>query len=265
LLTAALALSPAARASDAAATAAQTAALSAAVLSARGLAAQYPPPAADGVPRDIFVSRRYRIRYDASYPFPTSQWLEVVEKHRQDLASGRLALKGDGAVDEWNFLTKRVAQDRADCRKDDSRCLRGVVDDINRIVNKKIRYISDNEHYRRDPKRCPEYARQFGNCDYWAPPLETLGDHKGDCEDYAILKYFLLKDLFPEGDMFMTLVMVHYGSGSGYHMVLAAKIGGSLVILDNMNDSLADFNDTDYDISSGMTEHSTVTVTTRDD
>ena len=30
------------------------------------------------------------------------------------------------------------------------------------------------------------------NLDYWATPLETLGQAAGDCEDYAIAKYFSL-------------------------------------------------------------------------
>ncbi|GAC31130.1 transglutaminase-like cysteine peptidase [Paraglaciecola polaris] len=31
--------------------------------------------------------------------------------------------------------------------------------------------------------------------DYWATPLETLGKGRGDCEDYAIIKYFMLRYL----------------------------------------------------------------------
>ena len=31
--------------------------------------------------------------------------------------------------------------------------------------------------------------------DYWATPIETLSIGGGDCEDYAIAKYFTLKQL----------------------------------------------------------------------
>ncbi|WP_273431728.1 transglutaminase-like cysteine peptidase [Chitinibacter tainanensis] len=31
--------------------------------------------------------------------------------------------------------------------------------------------------------------------DYWATPLETIGKQAGDCEDFAIIKYFALKEL----------------------------------------------------------------------
>jgi predicted transglutaminase-like cysteine proteinase len=30
--------------------------------------------------------------------------------------------------------------------------------------------------------------------DYWATPAETVASHGGDCEDYAIAKYFALKE-----------------------------------------------------------------------
>jgi predicted transglutaminase-like cysteine proteinase len=30
--------------------------------------------------------------------------------------------------------------------------------------------------------------------DYWATPLETVGQGRGDCEDFAIMKYYSLKD-----------------------------------------------------------------------
>lgn len=35
----------------------------------------------------------------------------------------------------------------------------------------------------------------FNHSDYWATPLETIGHGRGDCEDFAIIKYFSLKKL----------------------------------------------------------------------
>ena len=43
--------------------------------------------------------------------------------------------------------------------------------------------------------------------DYWATRMEFLGKAKGDCEDYAIAKYFTLKQLgIPEKKLFITYV-----------------------------------------------------------
>lgn len=36
-------------------------------------------------------------------------------------------------------------------------------------------------------------ADNYGKSDYWATPLELLGRNRGDCEDFAIAKYFTLK------------------------------------------------------------------------
>lgn len=40
----------------------------------------------------------------------------------------------------------------------------------------------------------------WGQKDYWATPLEFLGQDKGDCEDYVIAKYFSLRNLGIESE-----------------------------------------------------------------
>jgi predicted transglutaminase-like cysteine proteinase len=49
----------------------------------------------------------------------------------------------------------------------------------NQFANRRIRFINDNKHWRKS--------------DYWATPIESLGTRGGDCEDFAIFKYFTLK------------------------------------------------------------------------
>lgn len=50
---------------------------------------------------------------------------------------------------------------------------------INDYVNKNIRYTTD--------------IQAWGQIDYWATPLETFNNSNGDCEDFAIAKYYALK------------------------------------------------------------------------
>ena len=50
---------------------------------------------------------------------------------------------------------------------------------VNDYVNRQISFTSDQQHY--------------GRPDYWATPVESLGAGAGDCEDYAIAKYFALR------------------------------------------------------------------------
>jgi len=77
--------------------------------------------------------------------------------------------------------------------------------------------------------------------DYWATPLETLSKKMGDCEDFAIIKYFSLKNEgVPISQLRLVYVKAKNGNGAGSseqaHMVLAyyATPDSEPLILDNM-------------------------------
>jgi len=72
--------------------------------------------------------------------------------------------------------------------------------------------------------------------DYWATPKEFLITGYGDCEDYAIIKYYsLIKLGFDEKKLFITTVREKYSGG--YHMVLSyfKNKNQSPLILDNLS------------------------------
>lgn len=52
---------------------------------------------------------------------------------------------------------------------------------VDALVDKQIQYVSDIENYHQE--------------DYFASPMETISRGKGDCEDFAILKYYALRYL----------------------------------------------------------------------
>ena len=69
---------------------------------------------------------------------------------------------------------------------------RKKLDEVNRFVNK-VRFVSDQN--------------AWGVKDYWARPVEFLGRDKGDCEDFVITKYFMLRKAgVPEEKLFFTYV-----------------------------------------------------------
>jgi predicted transglutaminase-like cysteine proteinase len=76
--------------------------------------------------------------------------------------------------------------------------------------------------------------------DYWASPLETLGQGAGDCEDYAVAKYFSLLALgMPTSRLRLVYVRAELGGPGGVqepHMVLAyyPAPGAEPTILDNL-------------------------------
>ena len=76
--------------------------------------------------------------------------------------------------------------------------------------------------------------------DYWASPLETLQQGMGDCEDFAIAKYFsLLATGMAASQLRLVYVRLQVGGAGGpsqAHMVLAyyANAQAEPLILDNL-------------------------------
>ncbi len=76
----------------------------------------------------------------------------------------------------------------------------------------------------------------WGEENYWAKPIEFLGANGGDCEDFAIAKYFTLLELGIPDDK-MRITMVKAMTLDQYHMVVAYydTPGSVPLILDNIN------------------------------
>ncbi|QLI82955.1 transglutaminase-like cysteine peptidase [Chitinibacter fontanus] len=77
--------------------------------------------------------------------------------------------------------------------------------------------------------------------DYWATPLETLGKGAGDCEDFAIVKYFALKELGVSAEKLrMSYVKAKIGGSNSTvtqaHMVLTyyPSPDAEPLVLDNL-------------------------------
>jgi len=83
---------------------------------------------------------------------------------------------------------------------------------------------------------------QWGVADHWSPPFETLQSHRGDCEDYAIVKYVaLLQAGLSHEDV--RIVILRNILPKEDHAAVAARVDGQWLILDNVR--LALVRDTD--------------------
>jgi predicted transglutaminase-like cysteine proteinase len=97
---------------------------------------------------------------------------------------------------------------------------------VNDFFNRRLAYKEDIDNW--------------GLQDYWASPLESLGKGAGDCEDYAIGKYFTLVALgMPHSKLRMVYVRASMPDApQGYvpHMVLAyyPQADAEPVVLDNL-------------------------------
>ena len=73
---------------------------------------------------------------------------------------------------------------------------------------------------------------QWGVEDHWSAPFETLRSGRGDCEDYAIVKYLaLLEAGLSEDDVKIVILKNDFPNED--HAVLAARVDGDWLILDN--------------------------------
>lgn len=82
----------------------------------------------------------------------------------------------------------------------------------------------------------------WGQADYWATPIELIGQGRGDCEDFSIAKYYSLIDLgIPVGKLRLVYVKARQEGPAGpilqAHMVLAyyATPNADPLVLDNLN------------------------------
>jgi predicted transglutaminase-like cysteine proteinase len=73
---------------------------------------------------------------------------------------------------------------------------------------------------------------QYGVADFWSTPLATLSLAAGDCEDYAILKYLLLREIGIDLDD-LQLVIVQDIKRKIAHAVVAVRLDKEWLILDN--------------------------------
>lgn len=138
--------------------------------------------------------------------FPDAATLARIREKFGDPASARLKT--------WADVMRRVRQ------QDELSQLH----EINRFFNQ-IPYVDDQQ--------------QWGAPDYWETPLELLALNGGDCEDYALAKYFTLKSVgVPEAKLRVTYVKAWLQKSRRMepHMVLSyyATPDAEPLILDNL-------------------------------
>ena len=76
----------------------------------------------------------------------------------------------------------------------------------------------------------------WGKADYWVWPNLFL-KKSGDCEDYAIVKYFTLKELGMDTDK-LRIVVLRDTLRRLSHAVLAVYMDNDIVILDNISNAI---------------------------
>ncbi len=125
--------------------------------------------------------------------------------------------EGRERVHDWRDLLNELAEQ---IPPEDAKHIRAANDYFNQVD-----WLWDIDHW--------------GQEDYWATPMETLGSNGGDCEDYSIGKYFSLTSL----GMDTSKLRITYVKALDYdlaHMVLAyyKTPSSEPLILDNINKTI---------------------------
>ncbi len=126
--------------------------------------------------------------------------------------------KGLERVKDWDFMMHEIEKSKTLTK----------IKSINDFFNK-FKYQTDISHWRTK--------------DYWATPFEFMGTGAGDCEDYAIAKYYSLKKLNIPEDKLRISYVIYTKKNTQYeqnHMVLSYfyKANSTPIILDNINKKL---------------------------
>ncbi|RMF97947.1 MAG: hypothetical protein D6727_04305 [Gammaproteobacteria bacterium] len=163
------------------------------------------PAVAAAFPQDLFGYRQVEQARIDEFP----QWVDVLERHlRDDLRDGDCGERRLNRchLREWQaFLRGLRGQPR-----------QAQLEAVNRYANERD-YVLDITNY--------------GLEDYWAIPRQFLYNG-GDCEDYAIIKFFSLRWLgFPMDEL--RIVVLQDTNLRVPHAVLAIGRAGDALILDN--------------------------------
>jgi predicted transglutaminase-like cysteine proteinase len=146
----------------------------------------------------------------ADYPLPDARIVERVRVEHGNAAAERLA--------RWQALAQSL-----------------------RALPETDKLARVNQFFNRIPQK--EDEDHWGARDYWATPYELLITNGGDCEDYAIAKYFTLKLAgVPISKLRITYVRAHLAKTREVqsHMVLTYYVapGADPLVLDNLIDDI---------------------------
>ena len=161
--------------------------------------------------------------FGAEYLPRFQKWTGVLERHRAGPSTtGRPcsgAVEGDCAGPTWLAILDRLETD----------ALPEQLIQVNRYVNE-TQYMQDEANW--------------GESDRWSAPAEFFAKG-GDCEDYAIAKYFLLRELGVPPEQ-LKIVVLHDRRRRQTHAVLTVTRDHRTLVLDNLRDRIVPWRELDH-------------------
>ena len=147
-----------------------------------------------------------------------SLWREARQRDYADLFSTNCAASGLGGCDSRFATRLRSVAAQVTGFSDVE-----MLDLVNRTVNSTLTYRSDRAIW--------------GVGDHWATPVEVARKGAGDCEDFAIAKYWLLRSL-GVADERLQMVVLQDTRRQLFHAVLVVHTVAGAYVLDNVTNRL---------------------------
>ena len=150
--------------------------------------------------------------------FSTASKTFNIDENQLKNIENKFGSQGRKIVEEWDSMLETSKNEN----------ILNKIKNVNDFFNQ-IPYKTDVVHWKKQ--------------DYWATPFEFMGTGGGDCEDYAIAKYFsLIKLGIPDEKLRITYVSYKKANSKfeQAHMVLTYyhKVGVEPVVLDNIDKTL---------------------------
>ena len=155
---------------------------------------------------------------------------------------GSVELKSDSlkGLPQWTRVLDAVAKDRKafdDCTADASLCTSPILKHWRNIITTATalprgeRIKAVNDFFNRWPYKLDREV--YGVSEYWATPTEFM-TRSGDCEDFAIAKYFALRKLGFKKEELRVVILMDTIRGIG-HAVLAFYTKDEILVLDSLS------------------------------
>jgi predicted transglutaminase-like cysteine proteinase len=147
-----------------------------------------------------------------------------------------------GPIVQWNGMLKRWANGTP-CKESNTCTTKGWTDLVAKVkaAGSPMAEIKLANSLMNDPAQHPyiEDINNWGQQEYWATAYQFLRK-SGDCEDFSIAKYMLLKAAgMPVEDMRVVAVRIRSLGGIG-HAILVVYQGNTALVLDNRNPKVLD-------------------------
>ncbi len=172
----------------------------------------------DGLLRTVTLRRWLAVWLLALLAFSpqlAASWDFVAIDARTQKLYGPATPAAQRRIDEWATLVNRPVNGD----------VKGALNRVNRFFNSRMAFRDDSV--------------VWGQQDYWATPVEFLRKGAGDCEDYAIAKYFSLRKMgIPASQLRITYVKALRLNQA--HMVLTWYQTPDAIplVLDNLNGAI---------------------------